>query len=379
MKRAAFLYSLILICLVANLVTFGQSNAKSSAKPDAGRVCPFSIIGMWKSDATPEPNSIFFNFSPEGWVTLLGPSADTLPQDFEMIAEVNYKLDKPTAPKSIEFTATRGNDAFPRGVTLMEITEYSDNSFTTLDHASGQQARWVRVQTHLYFLTFAARPGPLPQGGPAFVMWTVLDGRKTEVEALGIQLTRDDAGKTIPAFGPIPAELYNHLTDESDKDKKGVKEENVFMRLELTEAEFETTHKIYQTWDGYVKMGKLPYDNQYLNGMEFIRKSAESLNQCGEKLKLLSLTERERDEILSKHAIPQFLFEYIRVMRKKNDEIHINNRVFPWQWRPMIPGTQAINRVSMPAVVHQASGRRGRLAYLHNFVSTDDLISAVGI
>ena len=330
MRRAIFLYSLIFIFLVASGVAVGQSAARSNATPDAKKLCPFSIIGTWKSDATTETNPIFFSFSPDGWVTLLGHSPDTLPQDFEMIAQVSYKLDKPAAPKNIEFMATRGDSTFPRGVTSMEITEYGDDSFTTLDPASGRKTRWNRMQTHLYFLTFAVR------GGTALAMWTVLDGHKTEVEALGVQLTRDDAGKTLPAFGPIPAELYNRLTDENDKDKKGVEDEKVFLRIELTEAEFETTHGIYQTWDRYVQARKLPHDDPYVNGMEFISKSAESLNQCGEKVKLRSLTRRERDEIVSKHNLPQFLLEYVREMRKKNDELHVNNRVFPWQWRPMI-------------------------------------------
>jgi hypothetical protein len=218
----------------------------------------------------------------------------------------------------------------------MEITEYGDDSFATLDHASGQRARWERVQTHLYFLTFAARGGPPPDGGAALAMWTVLDGRKTEIEALGVQLTKDDEGKTLPAFGPVPPELYDRLTVGSDKDAKGAKGESAFMRLELTEAEFETTHAIYRAWDKYVKSGKLPHGDPYLNADELIRKSAESLNQCGERVKLRGLTQRERDEIVSKHNLPQFLLEYVRMMRKMNDEIHVSNRVFPWQWRPMI-------------------------------------------
>jgi hypothetical protein len=291
---------------------------------------------MWKSDATTEMNPVFFSFSPEGWVTLMGHSADALPQEFEMITEVNYKLDKPSAPKSIEFTAARGNDAFQRGITLMEITEYSDDSFTTLDPASGHKTRWDRVQTHLYFLTFAARSGPPSAGGPALAMLTVMDGRKTEIEALGVQLTKDDAGKILPVFEPVPAELYNQLTEEGDKEKKSNKDENVFLRLELSQAEFETTRNIFRVWDKYVKDRALPHPDPYINATEFLKKVAESLNQCGEKVKLLSLSQRERDEMVSKRTLPHFLFEYIKAMRKMNDETHVSNRVFPWNWRPVI-------------------------------------------
>jgi hypothetical protein len=229
MKRAVYLYFAVLICLAASPVASGQSNAKKG--------CPFNINGTWKSDATPEGTPIIFSFSPEGHVTLFTPSSDALPQDFEVITSVTYKLDKPAAPKQIEFMAGRGNDIFQRGITWLKIIEQGDNNFTTLDPATGQKARWERLQTHLYFLTFAVRSGPLPQDVHAFAMWTSMDGRKTEIDALGVQMTKDDAGKTLPVFGPIPAEVYEKLS-EADKDKKSDKDENVFMRLELTEAEF---------------------------------------------------------------------------------------------------------------------------------------------
>lgn len=343
MKRAVFLYSLMFICMAANRILVigsraasGQTAAKSTASPEAKKSCPFSIIGMWKSDATAETNAALLEFSPDGWVTLLGYFENSLPQDFEMIAQVAYKLDAPAAPKRIEFRAERGNDVFPPGATSMEITEFSDNSFTTLDPATGEQKQWTREQTRRYFLTFAARSGPLPQGGCAFAMWTALDGRKTEVEALGIQLIKDEEGKTSPVFGPIPVELYNWVIEKSDKDKQRDKDENPFMRFELTAAEFETSRQIYLKWDKLVKDHALPQNDPYLNGVEFLKKAAESLNQCGEKVKLRPLTERERAEMISKRTLAQFLLEYISAMRKKNDDLHISNAEFPWNWRPMV-------------------------------------------
>src|SRR5699024_2470870 len=112
---------------------------------------------------------------------------------------------------AIEFTAGRGNDAFAPGVTRMEIVEYGDDSFTTRAPASEQKIRWVREKTHRYFLTFAARPDPSPGEGPAFAMWTVMDGRETEREALGVQLIKDEQGKTLPVFGPLDAELGDRI------------------------------------------------------------------------------------------------------------------------------------------------------------------------
>lgn len=334
MKRAVFCYLLVFICLASGSAAFGQSKGKDAR--DAGKACPFSIVGLWRSDATTQFNPVYYNFSSEGWVVLLGHTPGALPQDFEMINSVNYKLDKPRAPKQIEFIATRGNEGFLPGITMLDITEYSDNSFTTREPASGQQTRWVREQMNRYFLTFAARSGPPPHGGPAFALLTVLDGRQTKVDALGIQLIKDDAGKIVPVFGQIPFELYDRIREESEKEKKNSKEETVVLRFELTQPEYETIHKKYETWDKHLKDRTLPHADPYLNGMEFFGKVAECLNRCGEKADLYRPTEREREEIVSKYGPSQRLLEYIRMIRKKNDLMHVSDAVFPWQWRPMI-------------------------------------------
>lgn len=327
MKRAVFLNPCVFVCMAAIGVAFGQSGGS--------RVCPFNIAGLWRSDTATEMTRMFFSFSPEGHVTLMGHSQDTLPQDFEVITSVGYKLDKPAAPKEIAFTAARGNDVFQRGVTSWKIVQYGDDFFITLDPVSGQQTRWVREQTHRYFLTFAARSGS--HGGPAFAMWTLMDGRQTKIEALGIQMTKDEAGKVVPTFGPISAELYDHIIEESEKDKKSSKKnESVIARFELTEAEFETTHEIYQTWEKYVTTHKLPYADPYLNGMEFLSKAAEGFNQCGDKVKMNTPTRRERDEIVAKLNPSQQPLEYIRITRKKNKELHVTNSMYPWVWRPLI-------------------------------------------
>jgi hypothetical protein len=331
MKRAVFVYSLALILLTASGVALGQSDAKA----DLRKVCPFEISGMWRSDATTLSTPIFFSFSPEGHVTLFSHSADTLPQDFEVITSVDYKLDTPAAPKRIEFTASRGNDIFARGVTSLKIIEFGDDSFTTLDPASERQTQWVRERTHRYFLTFAARSGPPQQGGLAFAMWTTLDGRETTVEALGVRLLKDDTGKTVPVFGTIPAEVYDQVTEVVQKDKK-TKDEIVTVRFELTQAEFLKTRETYQIWDKHAKNKTLPEGGPYLNAMEFLRQTAGGLNQCGEKISLHRPTLVERDELVAKHSAQQRPLEYIRILRNKNDELNVTDATFPWFWRPML-------------------------------------------
>jgi hypothetical protein len=330
MKSTTLLSTLLIICLMAVGVEPGQ--------PDAEEGCDFSITGMWKSDVAPGTDPIFIHFLPNGWVRLVGYSNDTLPQDFEILAEVKYKLDKPAAPKSIEFTTERGNDVFPPGVTSMEITEYSDNSFTTVAPESGQQTQWVRAEMRRYFLTFAARNGPAQAGGYAFAMWAALDGRGVEVNALGMQTVKDAVGKISPVFGPIPAEVYNGIADERNDERNNARNngKSVILRLELTEAEFARTQNVYRMWDNNAKNRALPYADPYLNALELLRSAAESLNQCREMVKLQRVTPAERERIVSQQKLPQYLVEFIGELRKGNEGLHVADAAFPWNWRPIL-------------------------------------------
>jgi hypothetical protein len=232
-------------------------------------------------------------------------------------------LDNPATPKRIEFIATHGNDVFPAGKTSLKMIEYSDDSFITENPKTGDRSRWVRAQTHRYFLTFAARSGPALS---AFAMWTTLDGRKTKVEALGLRM--ENRGGAAPSFGPIPARLYQEFEKERDKDS------DAMLRLELTEAEFERSHKVFEVWAEHAKTGKLPHSDPYLNGLEFLKSAAENLNQCDEKLKLPTT-----DGGATAQNLHQQMLEYIRVTRKKNKSLHVTDGMFPADWRPaLLPG-----------------------------------------
>jgi hypothetical protein len=306
--------------LLSCVDAFGQSEEK--------KACAFNIAGMWRSEATSETNPVFYGFGHDARVTVFGHVADVLPHEFEMMASVGYKLDNPTAPKRIVFTATRGTDIFRSGTTTLEIVQYSDDNFTTLDTESGSQLRWDRVQTRRYFLTFAVRSGKAPPDGAAFTMWTKLDGRKTEAEALGVFFAKDAKGKPAPVFGPVPAQLYNEFAEESEKDS------DVMMRIELTEAEFERSYKVFEAWAEFARVAKLPHKDPYLNGMEFLKSAAENLNLCDEKLNL-----QTTDGAAAARNPHQQTLEYVRMMRKKNDNLHVTDRNFPTDWRPtLLPG-----------------------------------------
>jgi hypothetical protein len=343
MKRIGFLSTLLFLSLVTGGVAYGQTEAKKS--------CPFNIVGTWKSES-PRPDPVLFRFAADGTVTLLTPSTSIPNMDFETVGAVKYKLDKPTAPKRLDIIAARGNEVFGRGTTSMEITEFGDDGFTTIHPVDGRRTRWVRAQTNRYFLTFAARSTALTgysddisqdidprrgrptgtiYGGPAFAMWTKLDGRKTEVQTLGVNLITEGAGRQIAEVGPVPAELQKQFERESGKDT------DVMIRLELSEAEYERTQKVYRTWEKRVREKTLLYDDPYLNAMEFLRRTAESLNLCGERVKLHKVTWLENDKLITKFHVSQHPLEYVRDIRLKNDKLHVTDERFPANWRPTQP------------------------------------------
>lgn len=344
MKRTVFICALMFLCLATGGVAYGQTNA------NAPKPCPFNIVGTWRPEAATE-NPILFRFTPDGAVTLLSHSTNVPNEDFEVLAAVKYKLNKPAAPTGLDIIAERGNEVFGRGTTTLAITEFGDDSFTTVNHLThASPTRWVRAKTYRYFLTFAARSAPFngysddsstaihpkdgrpskpTQGGPAFAMWTTLNGRKTEVETLGLHLTTDGTGRTIPVVGTIPAELHQQFLSDSRKDS------DVMIRLELSEAEYQRTHKVFKTWDKRAREKTLLYDDPYLNAMEFLRRTAESLNQCGNKVKLHQLNWSQWDEVVTKHHLPLHPLEYIRIMRVRNDELHVTDERFPSDWRPV--------------------------------------------
>jgi hypothetical protein len=312
MKRPVVVCALpFIFSLWAGNVALGQSAA--------GKACSFSIAGMWKVEGRTEADSLFYSFSTEGWVRVVSHSADALPREYEVMAEVKYVLDKPSAPRRVEFITERGNDAFPPGKTSLAVVEYDDENFVTENPETHDRSRWVRAQTHRYFLTFAAR-GPAES---AFAMWTTLDGRGTKIEALGLR--PENRGAATPVFGPVPEWLYHEFENEGDKDS------DLMLRLELSEAEFERSHKVFETWAEYARTSKLPHHDPYLNGMEFLKSAAENLNQCDEKLKLDATT----GAATAQNSHPQTL-EYVRAMRKKNKNLHVTDGMFPSDWRPML-------------------------------------------
>jgi hypothetical protein len=249
-------------------------------------------------------------------------TADVLPQEFVVIGGGKYGMDRREAPKRLEFIgiAIDKRTTIRRGKTSLTVVEYGDDSFVTLNPKTQVQTRWSRVQTNRRFRTFAARGGPSTS---AFVMWTTMDGTETKTEALGLRM--DDRGGAAPIFGPIPDPLYHEFEIESRKESEAM------FRVELTEAEFARSYKVFAAWAEFAKIGRLPLADPYRNGMEFLKSAAGNLNQCEVKLKLPAT-----DGVPSAQNPQQEALEYIKAMRKANKVLHVTDGNFPTDWRPLL-------------------------------------------
>jgi hypothetical protein len=224
---------------------------------------------------------------------------------------LNYsdKDDYPSGPDAISFTTTATDAVFAEGTTSMQITGYDGSSFTAVKPGSGP-TRWIRVDSHRYFIVFAARLGTFyDRSGPAFPMLIKTDGRETEVEAVGVY---SDKGKR--AFGPVPPEAYNEFMKEPGSDS------DVMLRLEITSAQYERGLKILRAWERRVREGTLFYPKKgSLDNVLLVKQVAESLAQCGEKIKLYNLNYVYDDDWISNRFGSPFIpFNYFKELRRLN-------------------------------------------------------------
>lgn len=255
-------------------------------------LCPLEIVGTWKAAAA-EPQLL--SFAADGWANVLGAQQDIL-------AQVQYQL----APRRIEFRARRGNDLFPSGSSSWEITAHTDESFSA--RSSGDDSRWTRVQTHRYFLTFAARGDTT-----VFAMWTTLDGNAPVFEALGTTMQDED-----PRFGRISPQLVKEFARQSDRT------DDAMLRVELSAAEYRRTRQVFVSWDTLVTRDLLAREDPRHQALLLMDATVQSLNRCGPKV-------RSAGELAASKLQP---LDLVRSLRKINDRAHVPDKAFPFRWQP---------------------------------------------
>jgi hypothetical protein len=299
MKRLVFISSLILICLTAT--AFGQN------------VCEFNIVGTWKASTINDVSSVIYRFEPDGAVTMLSLPGSGPGSKSKEIARGTYKLDNPKAPKSISFTITREGEGSAQGAPSMKIVKYDDTSFTSENGDPSSLLHWVRVDSNQYFLVLAGRSEVhYDRSGPTFPILIKTDGRETQIDAVGIYFV---GGK--PYFGSIPAEYR----DEFMKDSLGATD--VMLRLAVSRPQYERGLKVLRTWDRRAKEGNLLYPDVFMDNILLVKQVTETLNQCGDTVKLYTLDWGTYDYISENNPPSRAPFLYFKELKRLNESLHI--------------------------------------------------------
>jgi hypothetical protein len=228
-----------------------------------------------------------------------------------------FTLDNAKAPKRISFVSRDGGGALTKGESSMEVTSYGDSSFRTITPGS-TAIRWRRVDLFRHFLVFAGRRGVFYDGGgPAFPMLIRTDGRKTEIDAVGVFSLRGNV-----SFGPIPADTYTSFMKEPLNDAE------VMLRLEISAPQYERSLRILKTWVRRARNAELLYVDPHLDNILLIKQISESLNQCGETVKLYKLDWGVNDYISDRNLPSRAPFLFFKEMRRRNETLHVRDDKF---------------------------------------------------
>lgn len=282
--------------------------AWAAAPIQASGLCSIELVGTWRRADSADSRAALLAFTPDGWANLLNGPGEQSAGD--IAAQVRYRLEPPGDPRRIDFVTRRGNDLFAAGTTSWEITGYTDDSFTARakNSVEGSLETWARVQTHRYFLTFAARDAMAGGESAAFVMWTTLDGKRTVLDGLGVVRRGSEA-----RFAKIPDDIARAFATQGDPAR------DAMMRIELSEAEYNRTRAVHRAWLGAVpRRSAADPDTQ---AVLFIEATVESLNRCARRIQPAGAGVRPAVEL-------------VRTLRKANDRRHVSDRAFPVRWKP---------------------------------------------
>jgi hypothetical protein len=301
--------SLILICMTAT--AFGQE------------VCQFNVVGTWKASTSNDVSSSIYRFEPDGTVTILSLPGSGNDSKSNEVARGTYKLDKAKSPTSITFTITREREGSAQRIVTAPIVKYDDSSFTS-GSTDYDTLHWVRMDPNQYFLVLAGRNGVFyDRSGPTFPILIKTDGREKQIDAVGIYFA---GGRTF--FGAVPDDLRDELMKESAAAS------DVMLRLKITAPQYERELKILRTWDRRAKEGNLLYQDIFMDNVLLVKQVTETLNQCGDAIKLYNLDWGIYDYITENNSPSLAPFLYFKELKRLNASLHIPDAKFHESMRP---------------------------------------------
>jgi transposase-like protein len=315
MKPLYSLVSLFTVLFIAAAMGFAQTG------------CEFRVAGDWESTAPGESIPHLYRFAQDGTVTAF---TGLRSGQRKKLARAAFNLESPQDPKTLEFKSIPGGGSFPWGPGKTEITHFDSRQFTL--KSGSELTAWVKKDPYRYFVILAAHRGTPPHwGGPALGMLVKTGGGDTEVETFGLYY---QDGQRIN--GPVPEELYRQYMIEP------ASEQDTMLRLQVTAEEFDRGLNIVRSWQRRAREGALLFPaHSYLNIVVPLKEIAESLNQCGEAIKLYKLTWLNDDPIGANTAQWELAFEYVKKLRDLNQLLHVPDKQFQQSISSRLQGPQS--------------------------------------
>ena len=161
------------------------------------------------------------------------------------------------------------------------------------------------------------------------------DGRAPKIEALGQQITRDDQGKLALLFGPIQAEEYGRVLEQTEEERNRGEEITALFRIELSPVEFAAINEVFKGFVEQAKVRATPTDPS-LQTLDLMSSLIDRLGSCEKTEKLRKIDRTVADQALSQRPASQRPMEYIKMLKSRNGELHVPDSKVPWSWRPML-------------------------------------------
>jgi len=220
------------------------------------------------------------------------------------------------------------------------------------------EASWEPSDTARHFLVLAASRGVFYNGsGPSFIMLAKTDAATEESEMGAVGIHADEKSRAV--FGTVPWQTYDAFLHEPGKGSQ-----NVLLRLQISEPQYERVLGILRAWDRRAREDQLLYpDDVFMNNILLVKQATEELNRCRQTVDLYRLDWGVNDEISDNNArsrVPLLVFEELK---RRNASRHVPDSNMPkgllslagsepLPAREPAPTKEAAIRAPAPAHVH---------------------------
>jgi hypothetical protein len=320
MKRFHLLSAIFIVSLSTTLIAQEKLNT-----------CELNLTGTWQSATGTQLNATRIRFGANGTATELTRNPEGKTPAWQATAKSTFKLDDPSAPKSLIITPVDKTSGSP---SALQIKTFDNGLFVTTpsDKPTDTLTRWTRVDPYRYFVVLTAGKGDPGFGAAGFAMLIKTDGVHTQNDAFGIYPVVKPKIR-YPVIGEIPQDIREEFETEP------IAGSGTMLRIQVPAGPYYRAMEVLKTWERRADDNTLLYAIPYLNNAVYLNQLVSSLNEtgvltwaggtpCTETIKLQKLTWRLDDQIMSKHNLTQTPYFLFKTLREMNNSLHLNDANF---------------------------------------------------